>query len=83
MGHCDRHAETPTGVDATDAAIDEFVNKHDKACGWIVPSISSKLAYMIPNEPNDPVASFFFGARIWLRMTFNYPVLWVRVKGQG
>ena len=26
---------------------------------------------------------FFFGARIWLRMTFNYPVLWVRVKGQG
>ena len=28
-------------------------------------------------------ASFFFGARIWLRMTFNYPVLWVRVKGQG
>ena len=29
-----------------------------------------------------PAASFFFGARIWLRMTFNYPVLWVRVKGQ-
>ena len=26
---------------------------------------------------------FFFGARIRLRMTFNYPVLWVRVKGQG
>ena len=26
---------------------------------------------------------FFSGARIWLRMTFNYPVLWVRVKGQG
>ena len=26
---------------------------------------------------------FFLGARIWLRMTFNYPVLWVRVKGQG
>ena len=26
---------------------------------------------------------FFFGARIWLRMTFNYPVLWVRVKGHG
>ena len=25
----------------------------------------------------------FSGARIWLRMTFNYPVLWVRVKGQG
>ena len=25
---------------------------------------------------------FFFGARIRLRMTFNYPVLWVRVKGQ-
>ena len=55
MGHCDRHAETPTGVDATDATIDEFVNKHEKACGWIVPSISSKLAYLIPNEPNDPV----------------------------
>ena len=30
-----------------------------------------------------PAASFVFGARIWLRMTFNYPVLWVRVKGQG
>ena len=27
--------------------------------------------------------SFFSGASIWLRMTFNYPVLWVRVKGQG
>ena len=26
---------------------------------------------------------FFFGVRIWLVMTFNYPVLWVRVKGQG
>ena len=29
------------------------------------------------------VASFFFGVRIWLVTTFNYPVLWVRVKGQG
>ena len=28
-------------------------------------------------------ASFFFGVCIWLVMTFNYPVLWVRVKGQG
>ena len=40
----------PTGVDATDAAIYEFVNKQEKALGWIVPSISSKLAYLIPNE---------------------------------
>ena len=45
----------PRGVDATDAAIGEFVNKQEKACGWIVPSISSKLAYLIPNEPNEPV----------------------------
>ena len=30
-----------------------------------------------------PASVFFFGARIWLLMTFNYPVLWVRVKGQG
>ena len=29
-----------------------------------------------------PGASFF-GAHIRLRMTFNYSVLWVRVKGQG
>ena len=29
------------------------------------------------------VASFFFGARIRLRMTFNYPVLWVRVNVHG
>ena len=28
-------------------------------------------------------ASFFFGARIRLRMILKYPVLWVRVKGQG
>ena len=27
--------------------------------------------------------AFFFGVRIWLGMTFNYPVLWVMVKGQG
>ena len=27
-------------------------------------------------------SSFFFGVRIWLVRTFNYPVLWVRVKGQ-
>ena len=27
------------------------------------------------------VRLFFFGVRIWLVMTFNYPVLWVRVKG--
>ena len=26
---------------------------------------------------------FFFGARIWLRMTFNYPVLWARVRMLG
>ena len=25
---------------------------------------------------------FFFGVRIWLVKTFNYPVLWVRVNGQ-
>ena len=25
---------------------------------------------------------FFFGVRIWLVMTFNYPVLRIRVKGQ-
>ena len=46
----------PTGVDATDAAIDEFVNKQEKACGWLVPSISSRLAHLIPNEPDDPAA---------------------------
>ena len=46
----------PSGVDATEAAIDEFVNKQEKACGWLVPSISSSLAYLIPNEPNDPAA---------------------------
>ena len=28
-------------------------------------------------------SGFFFGVGIWLVMTFNYPVLWVRVKGQG
>ena len=26
---------------------------------------------------------FFFGVRIMLGMTFNYLILWVRVKGQG
>ena len=26
---------------------------------------------------------FFSGVGIWLGMTFNYPVLWVRFKGQG
>ena len=30
-----------------------------------------------------PYASFFFGVRIMLGMTFNYLILWVRVKGQG
>ena len=44
----------PTGVDATDAAIDEFVNIQEKFCEWLVPSISSKLSYMIPNETHDP-----------------------------
>ena len=28
-------------------------------------------------------ASFFFGVYSWLIMTFNYLILWVRVKGQG
>ena len=28
-------------------------------------------------------ASFFFGVRIMLGMTFNYLILWVRVKGQA
>ena len=31
----------------------------------------------------DRDASFFFGVRIMLGMTFNYLILWVRVKGQG
>ena len=26
---------------------------------------------------------FFFGVYSWLVMTFNYLILWVRVKGQG
>ena len=31
-----------------------------------------------------PARVFFFGLRIiMLGMTFNYPVLWVRVKGHG
>ena len=34
---------------------------------------------MDPEAGMSPV----FGVRIWLVMTFNYPVLWVRVKGQG
>ena len=28
-------------------------------------------------------ASFFSGVYSWLVMTFNYLILWVRVKGQG
>ena len=46
--------EHRASTDATDAAIDEFVNKQLKACGWLVPSISSKLDYLVPNEPVDP-----------------------------
>ena len=36
-----------------------------------------------PEVTCRPAGVFFFGIRIRLRMTFNYPVLWVRVKGQG
>ena len=44
----------PTGADALDSATEEFVAKQEKACGWLVPTISSKLSYLIPNEPDDP-----------------------------
>ena len=44
----------PTGADASDSATEEFVAKQEKACGWLVPTISSKLSYLIPNEPDDP-----------------------------
>ena len=30
-----------------------------------------------------PAGVFFFGVHAWLVMTFNYLILWVRVKGQG
>ena len=30
-----------------------------------------------------PPASFFSGVYSWLVMTFNYLILWVRVKGEG
>ena len=54
----------------------------------------SKLAKRTKNEQSllkitkmDAIsggeASFFFGVRIMLGMTFNYLILWVRVKGQG
>ena len=44
----------PTGADASDSATEEFVAKQEKACGWLVRTISSKLSYLIPNEPDDP-----------------------------
>ena len=31
----------------------------------------------------EPAASFFFGVYSWLVMTFNYLILWVRVKVLG
>ena len=43
-----------TGADASDTATIEFVAKQEKACGWLVPTISPKLSYLIPNEPDDP-----------------------------
>ena len=49
-----------TGADASDSATEEFVAKQEKACGWLVPTISSKLSYLIPNEPDDPVAACSF-----------------------
>ena len=33
-------------------------------------------------KKSDPPA-FFFWVRSWLGVTFNYLILWVRVKGQG
>ena len=54
MRHCYRHAESANRGLAMDTTIDEFVNKLEKACGWIVPSISSRLAYLILNELVDP-----------------------------
>ena len=44
----------PTGAYAPDSATEAFVAKQEKACGWLVPTISSKLSYLIPNEPDDP-----------------------------
>ena len=34
----------PTGADASDSATEEFVAKQEKACGWLVPTVSSKLS---------------------------------------
>ena len=33
-----------------------------------------------PTPMGHRPAFFFFGVCIWLVMTFNYPVLWVRVR---
>ena len=37
-----------TGADASDTATIEFVAKQEKACGWLVPTISPKLSYLWP-----------------------------------
>ena len=39
--------------------------------------------HFIEESQPERLASFFFGVRIRLGMTFNYLILWVRVKGQG
>ena len=39
--------------------------------------------YFWISDNDEPGCVFFFGVRAWLLMTFNYRILWVRVKGQG
>ena len=64
------------------------------ALEWAVSSVWGKTNDRIATQryvggsnsrDSDRVARerLFFGARIRLRITFNYPVLWVRVKGRG
>ena len=46
-------------------------------------SLTRKPKRTLMLESRIREASFFFGVRIMLGMTFNYLILWVRVKGQG
>ena len=49
----------------------------------ILPAYIVSVFYWDKLGSSENSRLIFFGARIWLRMTFNYPVLWVGVKGQG
>ena len=62
---------------------ERYTSSGDNNARTIIAPIIDRSMANASSTACHPVSVFFFGVRIMLGMTFNYLILWARVKGQG